>query len=211
MLCAGCAVGPVQPQTTEPVETQTHENNFNQQPHQTPQGFGLAYVEEYGFNPFSCVCITNRPIFSLVYESLFVLDSSFQPEPVLCEHFSVSESGQTYLFTVCEGVTFSDGSPLTAEDVVASLQAAQGSAYYGNRFSKVAEITAQDQRTLVITLYRPYENLPLLLDVPIVKAGTEADDRPLGTGPYAYSLEGAELCLRRNRNWWQDNRAAVVF
>lgn len=205
-------MGPVTQETeTSSEETETHENNLNQQTHSAPKTFGLAYVPEYGFNPYTCNCITNRPIFSLVYEPLFVLGSSFQPEPVLCERFAVSESGRTYLITLCDGVTFSDGSPLRASDAAASLNAARSSEYYGARFSRVEAFNALDERTLEITLYKAYENLPLLLDVPIVKAGTEEDERPLGTGPYAYEEIGKELSLRRNQSWWQDNRAPVEY
>ena len=211
LLLSGCFVLPGQQETTaESTEAETHENNLNP-PNPVPRGFGLAYVPEYGFNPYACTCITNRPVFSLVYESLFVLGSGFVPEPVLCERFAVSENGKNYLITLCEGVRFSDGSPLTAADVAASLEAARDSAYYGSRFSKVLSFTARDELTLEVSLYKAYENLPLLLDVPVVKAGTEGDERPLGTGPYAFSEEETGLCLRRNRSWWQDDRAPVEY
>ena len=194
----------------ETAETEAHPNNLNPVT-PGPKGFGLAYVPEYGFNPYSCTCLTNRPVFSLVYESLFVLNNSFQPEPVLCDRFAVSENGRTCLITLCEGVRFSDGSSLTARDAAASLEAARDSDYYGTRFSKVQSFTARDERTLEITLYRAYENLPLLLDVPIVKAGTEGESRPLGSGPYAFSDAEGALCLRRNQSWWQDERAPVEY
>ncbi|MBR6119365.1 MAG: ABC transporter substrate-binding protein [Oscillospiraceae bacterium] len=211
LLLSGCFVLPGQQETTaESTEAETHENNLNP-PNPVPKGFGLAYVPEYGFNPYSCTCITNRPVFSLVYESLFDLSSSFVPEPVLCERFAVSESGRDYLITICEGICFSDGSPLTARDVAASLEAARDSAYYGSRFSKVQAFTARDDKTLEITLYKAYENLPLLLDVPVVKADSVEDQRPLGTGPYAFSDAEGSLCLRRNHSWWQDNRAPVEY
>lgn len=212
LLLSGCTLTLPGQQESEDTttETETHENNLNPR-NEIPKGFGLAYVPEYGFNPYSCTCITNRPIFSLVYEPLFVLGNGFQPEPVLCDRFAVSENGKTYLITLCEGVTFSDGSPLTAQDAALSLEAARKSDYYGSRFSKVASFSARDDRTLEINLNRAYENLPLLLDVPIVKAGTETSDRPIGTGPYVFSEDGDSLCLRRNRSWWQDNRAPVEY
>ena len=211
MLLTGCGfVLPGQQESTEDAEKETHENNLNQT-NPIPTGFGLAYIPEYGFNPYSCTCITNRPIFSLVYEPLFVLGSGFQPEPVLCERFAVSENGKTYVISICEGVTFSDGTALTARDAAASLEAASNSDYYGTRFSKVDSFIARDDRVLEINLNHAYENLPLLLDVPIVKAGTEHSDRPIGTGPYAFSEEEEELCLRRNQSWWQDNRAPVEY
>jgi len=210
LLLTGCTVTPAARETTEAVEMETLAQDPDRLT-QSPKGFGLTYVPEYGFNPYDCICITNRPVFSLVYESLFVLNNSFQPEPVLCDRFAVSETGTTYLITLCEGVHFSDGSPLTAKDAVASLKAAKDSKYYGSRFAKVRDFLARDERTLEISLEQAYENLPLLLDVPIVKAGTQSDARPIGSGPYVFYERRNSLSLWRNRNWWQDNRAAVEY
>ena len=211
LLLSGCGLtSPDQEESsTAPVQTEPRERTLNQTA-EPAKGFGLAYVPDYGFNPYACTCITNRPVFSLVYEPLFVLGNTFQPEPVLCQQFAVSEDGKRCLITLCEGVRFSDGTPLTAADAAASLEAAQNSDYYGSRFSKVEAFTARDEHTLEITLFSAYENLPLLLDVPIVKGGTQTAERPLGTGPYVFSEEDG-LCLRRNRGWWQDNRAPVEY
>lgn len=210
LLC-GCAVLPQSGEKTNETAATDPPRNINQGSRDTFRGFGLSYVEEYGFNPYQCNCITNRPVLSLVYESLFVLGSGYQPEPVLCDQFAVSEDGLTYRLTLCPGVTFSDGSPLTAADVAASLNAARDSDYYGSRFSKVASFNDLDDDTLEILLLRAYENLPAILDVPIVKADTVSEDRPLGSGPYAFSQEEGALRLRRNRNWWQKERAPVEY
>jgi ABC-type transport system substrate-binding protein len=209
ILLSGCVM-PSPPEKTEPPETETYDRNLNPAT-VTPEGFGLTYVPEYGFNPYECICITNRPVFSLVYESLFVVNNSFQPEPVLCDRFAVSESGTTYLITLCQDASFSDGSPVTARDAADSLKAAKDSEFYGSRFSQVESFSARDERMLEITLEQPYENLPLLLDVPIVKSGTQKEERPLGSGPYTFSETHAGLCLRRNQRWWQDSRAAVEY
>ena len=213
LLCAllcGCGIAPSARETAQPTETE-NPNRAVLPAAKVHKDFGLAYVPEYGFNPYKCICITNRPVFSLVYESLFVLNDSFQPEPVLCDRFAVSEDGTTCLLTLCQGVTFSDGTPLTAQDAVASLNAAKDSDYYGSRFSNVTEVTARDEMTLEISLSHAYENFPLLLDVPIVKAGTQENERPLGTGPYVFSEQLTGLCLRRNQRWWQDNRAPIEY
>lgn len=172
--------------------------------------FGLTYVAEFGFNPYTCTCITNRPVLSLVYEGLFVLNSYFEPEPVLCERFAASEDGKHYLFTICPDAVFSDGSPVTAADAAASLEAARDSAYFGSRFSKVIEFRAEDERKLAVTLSTPYENLPLLMDVPIVKADTVADATPIGSGPYAFAA-GSRKRLLRSAGWWQNCPAPIAF
>ena len=211
-LLAGCTAAPDPTESSESTEPETESSAPEaSQESERPDHFGLAYIPEYGFNPYQCVCITNRPVLSLVYEALFVLNSSFQPEPVLCESFAVSETGKNYLIRLCEDAAFSDGSRVTAEDVVASLKAAMDSPYYGSRFSKVASVTPVDPRTVRIDLYKAYENLPLLLDVPIVKAGTEEDERPIGSGPYAFSRGTGQLNLRRSRNWWQQRKAPVEY
>ena len=49
-----------------------------------------------------------------------------------------------------------------------------------------SEIQGEDG-SIIFNLYNPFENLPLLLDIPIVKAGTESSPVPLGTGPYTFA------------------------
>ena len=214
LLLSACGTGPAKTETgaAEPETTTAAENEVIAvtEPSsnlEKPKDFGLVYVPAYGFNPYSCTCITNRPVLSLVYEGLFVLSGRFEAEPVLCDSFAVSEDGKHYVFTICADAVFSDGSPVTAADAAASLEAARDSAYYGTRFSRVAAIEAKDQKTLLITLYSPYENLPLLLDVPIVQASTVQENRPIGSGPYVFASDA----LVRSRSWWQDRSAPVEY
>lgn len=214
LMLAGCAADPSSPkQATKSTEAAPQEETDPKPSRQTNRSsgsFGLAYVPEYGLNPYSCNCITNRPILSLTYESLFVLNHSYEPEPVLCDQFAVSADGKHYLLTILPDAEFSDGTPVTAADAVASLEAARDSEYYGSRFSKVDRFRAVDDRKLAIDLYYSYENLPLLLDVPIVKAGTQKEDYPIGSGPY-YLSTGAKLTLRRNHDWWQNRNAPIEY
>ena len=205
-VLSGCAAR--QDEADAPAKTEAPAEEAERPTEEpAPQSFGLAYVREYGLNPYSCTCITNRPILSLLYEGLFSLNSSYEAEPLLCDKLAVSDNGRTYVLTVRTDVRFTDGTALTAGDVVASLNAAAGSENYGSRFVQVAELYASDDRTVVISLYTPYENLPLLLDVPIVKASTVGDAVPVGTGPYRYSVR----MLIRSERWWQDRAPAVDF
>lgn len=123
-----------------------------------PKTFGLSYLPEHGFNPYTCTATVNRAAFSLLYESLFVVSSHFRAEPLLCESFTASEDGKTYRYTLVSGVSFSDGTPLTAQDAAASLRAAQQSALYSGRLAHMLSVTADDDRTLTVTLDTAYEN-----------------------------------------------------
>ena len=161
----------------------------------------LPYYPDRGLNPYRCSDYTNKAVFSLVYQGLFAVDRSYQVWPVLCQSYQVSWDMKTYTFQLAEAA-FSDGTPLTAADAVASLEAARSSDVYQGRLGYLDTITATEDGQLEITLSAPYENLPLLLDVPIVKASEVEDERPLGTGPYAYEQQDAGLGLRRSPGWW---------
>ena len=170
-----------------------------------PQSLGIAYLPSYGLNPLECEATANRAVISLMYESLFVVNSRFQPEPVLCESFSVTPDGMGYTFRLMPNVTFTDGTSLTAEDVVASITAARSSKFYRGRLSHISYCSAQEDGSVFIQLDTGYENFALMLDVPIMKASTVENTIPIGTGPY--SIMGFRLL--RNENWWQTEPPAV--
>jgi len=166
-----------------------------------PQEFSLAYYPDRSLNPFICTDYTNRTLFSLIYQGLFSVSSSYEAKPVLCSSYKISSSGQVYTIYIANA-TFSDGTALTLNDVLASYQAAKASPYYSGRFTHVAEIALSEDGGIQFTLNTPMEHLPLLLDIPIVKASQVEAERPLGTGPYVMenSLMGAQL--RQNFAWW---------
>lgn len=200
-LLLGCAPGGTDPQTTEPTEPEESQSTEESRP------FGLCYQADGGFNPYTTTRLINRPVLSLVYQGLFVTNSQYRAEPVLCKSFAHTDDLKTYRFLL-ENATFSDGSPLEAGDVVASLKAATGSAVYGNRLRLVTGITALGPQELEITLSTACESLPQLLDIPIVRQEDVAASFPLGTGAY-YLAQGTGLFLQRRSDWWSDYEPPV--
>jgi len=164
-------------------------------------GYTLAYSPMDSFNPYDCTNINNRMLFSLLYQSLFTVDSACRVEPQLCQSFTVSEDMTVYTFALA-AATFPDGTELTALDVVQSLKEAADSDYYGGRFGHIKRISEVEDNRVEITTDTPMDNLPMLLDIPIVKYGQSESDMPQGTGPYILENEGSELVLRRRSNWW---------
>lgn len=165
------------------------------------QEFTLAYFKSEGFNPYICSNISNRLTFSLLYQGLFTMDRNYNVEPMLCKSFTVSADMTTYTFQL-EEATFSDGTYLTAADVVASLKAAKSNNYYKGRFTHVSSIKEVGERTVQITLDCPYEHFESLLDIPIVKQGDVDSSRPKGTGPYSIVENASGLYLQKRSNWW---------
>ncbi len=173
------------------------------QPKEDPlQELTLIYYPEVSLNPLLCTDYTNRTILSLLYQGLFTVDRDYTVEPMLCSRYAMSENMRTYTFYLEETATFSDGEPVTAEDVVATLQAAKSSGVYRSRFSKVNSFSVGEDGSVVVKLNTAYENFPLLLDVPILKAEEVELDRPLGTGPYIFTDFGMGAQLTRRSNWW---------
>ena len=161
----------------------------------------LTYYPDRSMNPLLCTDFTNRALFSLLYQSLFTVDRNYNIEPQLCSSYKVSQDMKTYTFYL-ENATFTDGSALTAQDVAATLQAAKDSDIYSGRFSHVTGITPSEDGGVTVTLDTAYENLPLLLDIPILKQDQLEMDQPLGTGPYYMDTTAQIPLLRRNSAWW---------
>lgn len=175
----------------------------------TDRSLSLAYYPDKGLNPYQCSDYTNRLLFGLLYQSLFTVDSSYAVEPQLCKSYTVSSDMKTYVFYL-ERATFSDGTVLTASDVVASLEAARTGTVYGGRFKNVEQIGVSADGGVQIVLSTAYENLPLLLDVPIVRAAQVDADFPEGTGPYTLKSFSSGRQLWRRDNWWCSANLAVT-
>lgn len=167
-----------------------------------PKVFTLPYNPNATLDPITCPDGAQQTLAALLYEGLFELDETLEPQKKLCASYQHDEAMTTWTFRLRGGVSFSDGSALTPSDVAASLERARTSARYAARLSAVQTVSAQGDGVSVI-LSRPNAHLPALLDIPVVKAGTESTLTPLGTGPYRLaSEEDGTVYLAANGGWW---------
>ena len=166
----------------------------------------LAYNPEMSMNPLFGYSQNNRVLFSLIYQPLFTVTSNMEPVPILCSAFQVAPSNMIYTCYIEPNAKFSDGSPVTPEDVIASYKYAMTRDYYSSRFKYyLSEVKLSgDGNGVTFMLTTPYENFPLLLDVPIVKASDVEAEHPLGSGPYTFHGSGLNATLNRVPNWWAD-------
>ncbi len=168
--------------------------------------FTLPYLNSQTLDPIACSDGAQQAIGSLLYEGLFTLDERFEPQRTLCASYTCSSDGLTYTFTLRDDAVFSDGSAFTPSDVLAAYRRAQVSDRYAARFANVSSMRV-GRSTFTLTLYQADTALPALLDIPIVKSGTEKNGVPLGTGPYRFvSDEGGDR-LVRNELWRGDGGA----
>ena len=158
-----------------------------------------------------------------------------QPEPWLAEKWTVSPDGRTITLTLRDGVTFSDGVPLTSDDVVFTFKA-----MYDPKVNSVLAtgvqvhdqpliVTAPDPRTVVVTMPAPFAPGVAMLDnVPIypkhllqaaLDAGTFRDAwgvatppaQMAGLGPFmiAEFVPDQRLTFVRNPHYWRKDAAGV--
>ena len=160
----------------------------------------LSYNQNGSFHPYTATDLNNRSLLSLVYQGLFTMDNNYKVTPILCSSYKVSADMREWTFYL-ENATFSDGQSLTAYDVVASLKAANAKGFYEGRFRHIKSIEASDG-SVVIKLSTPMSDLPILLDIPIVKASQVNAAIPLGTGPYMLEDTANGKQLRRQPAWW---------
>ena len=170
--------------------------------------FSLPYFPKKTLDPITCESGAQQTVSTLLYEGLFVLDSSFSPQNVLCESYTYDSPSMTYTFTLADNAVFSDGTPVNAWDVQATYQRAMQSERYSARFASVASMNASG-KNLTITLTANNTFFPALLDIPIIKAGTETERIPTGSGPYVVADDGRSECLLPNSNWWQTKSLPV--
>ncbi len=154
--------------------------------------FALPYLKGETADPITCPDGAMQTLGALLYEGLFALDGQFEAQPALAESYTYDAARHTYTITLRSGVTFSDGSAVTARDVVNSLRRAQSSARYSGRLAEVSDLWASGG-AVRITLTGDNRSFVSRLDIPIVKSGTESSTFPTGTGPYAYYAREVQL------------------
>lgn len=175
------------------------------------QELTTVYIPADTYNPYFTTDTTNRTWMSLVYQGLFATDSAYVSHPILCESYWMSEDMQTYVLYIREDATFSDGTALTPADVLASLEFAMDSDMYRGRFSHVTAVFQADDDSIVVELDTPYENFPILLDVPILKQGELESTQPLGTGPFRMTSSAGGTRLVKVGTWWAGGEADLAF
>jgi len=157
-------------------------------------------------------------IFNLVMEGLIRTTNDGKGiESCLAEKWEFNQDKTVLTFTLRKGIKFSDGTPVTAQDWVFSLDRARLTKESPWQFSleAVKEVKAPDPDHLQIVLKTPWA--PILADLAMFNATVTSEayfkkvglegfsQKPLGTGPY-YFVEwkkGEYITLKKNPNYWQ--------
>ncbi|HET7119872.1 MAG TPA: ABC transporter substrate-binding protein [Solirubrobacterales bacterium] len=159
-------------------------------------------------------------ILSQILDTLFRTDAEGGTEPWLVTDYSKSADNLTWTLQLKGGVRFSDGKPLTAEDVVFSLDAVRKSVNWETLFAEITKVSAPSKDTVVITTEKPAPALPSQLSlyaagiVPANYGGVSEEQfaqHPIGSGAFALGpwKRGESITLVPNPHFWKSGQPAL--
>ncbi len=154
-----------------------------------------------------------------IFQTLYTVNNNgIGVHPTLATKYTLSPDKLTWTFSLRPGVTFSDGNPLTAQDVAFSINRARKSTHgLGYIDSAIKNVAAQGSSTVVITTKYPWA--PLLADLSLFtngiypanfggKSETAFFAHPIGTGPFMFEswTKGQSFKVIRNPNYWEPGK-----
>ncbi len=169
-----------------------------------------------GLNPQTPVQLVG----SKIYEGLLSYDFDLKPQPELAKSWEISEDGTRYVFTLQDGVTWSDGIAFTADDVVFSFTKflPENLASVRSYMKNVSKVTALSSNQVEFQLTKAvpafissFSSVQSPIMPEHVYEGEEnykksaKNDMPIGTGPFKLKewRRGEFIHLVRNENYWK--------
>ena len=158
-------------------------------------------------------------VLNQIYDTLLYYspDGTKDPEPRIAESYEISDDGLDYTFHLRDDVTFHDGTPVTADDVVFSIELYKASEYQGSQISMLSSVEATDEHTVVCHLDAPYSPFLQGICSPMIasKAYYESSEddfvnNPIGSGPYKFvsRAKGSNIKLEANEDYYRGNCTA---
>ncbi|WP_040949750.1 ABC transporter substrate-binding protein [Gorillibacterium massiliense] len=155
-----------------------------------------------------------------IFEPLVAFDSDGKIVDWLAKSHEISADGLTYTFVLRDGLKFSNGKDVTAEDAVFSIQRHLKVGGPLEISAKIDSLTAQDNQTLVIKLKEAYT--PFLSELSNFSNGVIPKDfggvteeeffkNPVGTGPFVVKKwdPAGDLTFVKNANYWQEGKPYI--
>ena len=159
----------------------------------------LLNIELQILDPQVTNATSTRALGYLVYDTLFSMDSKGLIRPQMVDRYTVSEDRLTWTFVLRPGLTFHDGSPVTSEDVLATLRRWGRNDAFGKRlFDSTREMVAISPDTFELRLSKPFAFVTEALGkpnafVPFIMPAKQlagATAKPLseavGSGPFVF-------------------------
>jgi len=166
-----------------------------------PSTFGHTFIRTLGYGLFN---------------TLIEIDSNNQFQPELLESYEGRNGAKTWMFKLRPGITFHDGKPLTADDVVATVQhhiKKDSTSGMKALLSAISEMVKEDDLTVRFELSGGNADFPVIFTDYRMLIVPQKDGVPqfngVGTGGYVLKEfePGVRASVERNPNYWRSDRA----
>ena len=166
----------------------------------------MIYYEDMDTNPLTTANRENHELLKLVYSPLIRLTETLKAEYILAE--TITAEGLTVQVTLKKDLKFSDGSALTAQDVVYSYQTVMKNyaSPYASRLVNLKKVAAADGQTVVFTLHSADTDFVNCLDLPIIGKNSTA-----ASGAYCFSEKNGKLVLIPNPHYHLQSGVSTIY
>jgi peptide/nickel transport system substrate-binding protein len=167
-------------------------------------------------NPLTTYSTEAVEVLQLIYDNLIGYGLDLKPEPQLAASFEASADGTTFTFHLRPNAAWSDGQPVTSEDVKWTYEAIKKDSLgqYAQWLTHLIGVATPDPATAVISFDKPQAFNPALA-IPILpkhiwgtmtakEIAAFANDKPVGSGPFTLGgwKKGESVTLDRSATFW---------
>lgn len=157
--------------------------------------FKLSFTQGDSLDPFKAKTQNNQVLSTLVFESLFDLDESYNPVPNIATDYSFTD-GKTLKVNFNPQIKFSDGTLISGDDIVYSFNAAKKSPAYKNSLKYIGSASAGSDNCVTFYLKKANPNAVALLTFPIASTNDDKNGYPIGSGRYKYVKKDSKTYLK---------------
>lgn len=168
----------------------------------------IAQDLEDSLDPHASAAAGTREVLFNVYEGLVKTGPDGELIPAVAERYDISDDGLVYTFTLREGVKFHNGDPVTAEDVIYSINRCAGNSGDSalvSALSAIQDLKATDERTVTFRLEQPDMELIYFLTAAIIPQSSEGQTGFIpGTGPFQLVSRSPQenIIMERFDDYW---------
>ncbi|NLA37480.1 MAG: ABC transporter substrate-binding protein [Actinobacteria bacterium] len=229
LLAAGCGGGDSSNDGDNEPETTNAPTGDKDAGTPVPGG-SLVYGIEADASGGYCLAVAQLAaggiqVAQAIYDPLLALDENFKPQPFLAESYTWNDDYTALTFKLREGVTFHDGSPLTAEVVKLNIDAWRAEPETEKRtglksllfrfvLQNIKDVTVDAPLTVTIHTSTPWMTLTdflasgrsgIMAEAQIVNGEDQCKENLIGTGPFKVLdwKPNVEMNLEKNPNYWR--------
>lgn len=157
-------------------------------------------------DPHKAAYAGTREVLFNLFEGLVKANSNGDLVPAVASDYTISEDAKTYTFTLRDGITFHDGSPVTVGDIKYSIERYAGIQGEESAFSNLEEVVVIDDSTVEVHLKEGNSEFLSELTCAILPEANDAQaaTNPIGTGPFKFVsfTAGQNLIVEKYDGYW---------